>query len=42
MDNQNLTIVLALASVITVFVLAGIQFVKTTVNVPKNMLPLID
>ncbi|MDH6370017.1 hypothetical protein M2444_001795 [Paenibacillus sp. PastF-3] len=41
MDNQNLTNVLALASVITVFVLAGIQFVKVSVNVPKNMLPLI-
>ncbi|ETT55824.1 holin [Paenibacillus odorifer] len=41
MDNQNLTDVLAFASVIAVFVLAGVQFVKTTVNVPKNILPLI-
>lgn len=41
MDNQNLTNVLAFASVIAVFVLAGVQFVKTTVNVPKNILPLI-
>lgn len=41
MDNQNLTNVLAFASVIAVFVLAGVQFVKNTVNVPKNILPLI-
>ncbi|MEK4188118.1 holin [Paenibacillus sp. FSL L8-0494] len=41
MDNQNLTDVLAFASVIAVFVLAGVQFVKTSFNVPKNILPLI-
>lgn len=41
MDNQNLTDVLAFASVIAVFVLAGVQFVKKTVNVPNNLLPAI-
>ncbi|WP_339246928.1 holin [Paenibacillus sp. FSL R10-2796] len=41
MDNENLTNVLAFASVIAVFVLAGVQFVKTSFNVPKNILPLI-
>ncbi|OME29398.1 holin [Paenibacillus sp. FSL E2-0274] len=41
MENQNLTDVLAFASVIAVFVLAGVQFVKTLFNVPKNILPLI-
>lgn len=41
MDNQNLTNVLAFASVIAVFVLAGVQFVKKTVNVPNNFLPVI-
>lgn len=41
MDNQNLTNVLAFASVIAVFVLAGVQFVKTTVNIRKNYLPAI-
>ncbi|MEK4479577.1 holin [Paenibacillus sp. FSL R5-0876] len=41
MDNQNLTDVLAFASVIAIFVLAGVQFVKTSFNVPKNILPLI-
>lgn len=41
MDNQNLTNVLAFASVIAVFVFAGVEFVKATVNVPKNILPLI-
>lgn len=41
MDNQNLTNVLAFASVIAVFVLAGVQFVKKTVNVPSNLLPAI-
>lgn len=41
MDNANLTAVLAFASVLAVFVLAGVQFVKTTVNVPKNIVPAI-
>ncbi|WP_339189834.1 holin [Paenibacillus sp. FSL P2-0121] len=41
MDNENLTNVLAFASVIAVFVLAGVQFVKKTVNVPNNVVPVI-
>ncbi|MNV12711.1 Phage holin [compost metagenome] len=41
MDNVNLTAVLAFASVLAVFVLAGVQLVKTTVNVKKNLLPVI-
>lgn len=41
MDNQNLTNVLAFASTLSVFVLSGVQLVKVTVNVPKNILPLI-
>ncbi|WP_339241476.1 holin [Paenibacillus sp. FSL F4-0243] len=41
MDNQNLTNVLAFSSVIAVFVMAGVQFVKKSVNVPNNILPLI-
>ncbi|MNR93700.1 Phage holin [compost metagenome] len=41
MDNVNLTAVLAFASVLAVFVLAGVQLVKTTVNIKKNLLPVI-
>lgn len=41
MDNQNLTDVLAYASVLAVYVLAVVQLVKKSVNVPKNLLPLI-
>ncbi|MDT3426053.1 hypothetical protein J2Z22_001573 [Paenibacillus forsythiae] len=41
MNNQNLTDVLAFASLLTAFVLAGVQFVKTTVTLPKNIIPLI-
>ncbi|MNC04400.1 Phage holin [compost metagenome] len=41
MDNQNLTDVLAFASVLAVFVLAGVQLIKTTIPVPKNIIPLI-
>ncbi|MEK3768498.1 holin [Paenibacillus sp. FSL R5-0887] len=41
MDNENLTNVLAFASVIAVFVLAGVQFVKKTFNVQNNLLPVI-
>ncbi|MEK4351086.1 holin [Paenibacillus sp. FSL R5-0475] len=41
MNNEVLNNVLAFASVLAVFVLAGVQFVKTSVNVPKNILPLI-
>ncbi len=41
MENHNLMDVLAFASVLVVFVLAGVQLVKQTVNVPKNIMPLI-
>lgn len=41
MENQNLTEVLAFASVLAVFVLAGVQVVKSTVTIPKNILPLV-
>ncbi|MFE4709493.1 MULTISPECIES: holin [unclassified Paenibacillus] len=41
MENQNLTNVLAFASLLSVFVLTGVQLVKVTVKVPKNILPLI-
>lgn len=41
MENQNLTEVLAFASVLAVFVLALVQLVKASVNVPKNALPLV-
>lgn len=41
MDNDNLTVVLAFASVLAVFVLAGVQLVKTTINVKKSLLPVI-
>lgn len=33
--------VIAFASVLAVFVLALVQLVKTTVNLPKNIVPLI-
>lgn len=33
--------VMAFASVLAVFVLALVQLVKTTVNLPKNIVPLI-
>lgn len=41
MDNQNLIDVLAYASVLAVFVLALVQLVKKSINVPNNILPLI-
>lgn len=41
MDNQVLDNVIAFASVLAVFVLALVQLVKKSVNVPKNILPLI-
>ncbi|MFC3749845.1 holin [Paenibacillus sp. GCM10012306] len=41
MENQNLSNVLAFASLLSVFVLTGVQLVKVTVKVPKNMVPLI-
>lgn len=36
MDNQNLTDVLAFASVLSVFVMTAVQLVKTTINLPKK------
>lgn len=41
MQNDVLNNVLAFASLIAVFVLALVQLVKNTVNVPKNLLPWI-
>ncbi|GIP48372.1 hypothetical protein J53TS2_19630 [Paenibacillus sp. J53TS2] len=41
MQNEILTNVLAFASVLSVFVLALVQLVKTTVNLPKNLIPFI-
>jgi uncharacterized protein YacL len=41
MDNENLTNILAYALVISVFVLARVQFVKKTVNVSNNLLRAI-
>ncbi len=41
MTNDLLNSVLAFASTLAVVVLALVQLVKTTVNVPKNMVPLI-
>ncbi|RUT36328.1 holin [Paenibacillus zeisoli] len=41
MENANLIVVLAFASVLTVFVLAGVQLMKRTVNVKKNLLPVL-
>lgn len=41
MENEIFKIVLAYASVLAVFVLALVQMVKNTINVPKNLLPLI-
>jgi hypothetical protein len=41
MDNQNLTDVLAYASVLAVFVLALVQLVKNNITMPKNLIPLV-
>lgn len=41
MEKELLNTVLAFASVLAVFVLAVVQMVKNTANVPKNLLPLI-
>lgn len=41
MQNEILTNVLAFASVLSVFVLALVQLVKTTINLPKNWIPFI-
>lgn len=39
MDNMNM--VLAFASTLSVIILALVQLVKNTINVPKNLVPLI-
>jgi hypothetical protein len=41
MDNQNLTDVLAYASVLAVFVLALVQLVKNNIAMPKNLIPFV-
>jgi hypothetical protein len=41
MQNEVLTNVMLFASVISVFVLAGVEFVKRTVNVKRNLLPAV-
>ncbi len=41
MVNQNLNDVLAFASVLAVFVMAVVQLVKNTINLPKNIIPLV-
>ncbi|MEK4142139.1 holin [Paenibacillus sp. FSL M7-0547] len=41
MQNEVLNNVLTFATLISVFVLALVQLVKTAINVPKNLLPFI-
>lgn len=41
MQNEVLTGVLAFASVLSVFILALVQLVKTTFDIPKNWVPFI-
>jgi len=41
MNNEALNGVLAFASVLAVFVLALVQLVKNTVNLPRNIVPLV-
>lgn len=41
MNNEVLTTVLAFASALAVFVLALVQLVKKTVNMPVNIVPLV-
>ncbi|WP_290124302.1 hypothetical protein [Paenibacillus riograndensis] len=40
-NNEVLNNVLAFATLISMFVLALVQLVKTAVSVPKNLLPFI-
>ena len=40
-QNEILTNMLAFASVLSVFVLALVQLVKVTVDIPKNWIPFI-
>ncbi|MEK4356227.1 holin [Paenibacillus sp. FSL M7-1455] len=41
MENEVLDHVLAFASVLAVFVLSLVQLVKSAVNVPKNIVPVV-
>jgi len=41
MQNDVLTNVLAFATVLSAFVLAFVQLVKTALNIPKNIVPLV-
>jgi len=41
MNNEVLNEVLAFASVLSVFVMALVQLVKNTVNLPKNIVPAV-
>ncbi|GIP20416.1 holin [Paenibacillus sp. J22TS3] len=40
MNNEILTNVLSFASVLAVFVLALVQLVKSTIDIPKRLIPL--
>ncbi len=39
--NETMTTVMTLASALAVFVLAPVQLIKVSVNVSKNLIPLI-
>jgi len=41
MENLTLDNVLAFATLIAVFVVALLQLVKNTINLPKNIVPLV-
>lgn len=41
LDNEVLNNVLAFASVLAIFVLALVQLVKNTVNLPRNIVPAV-
>ncbi|MEC0092928.1 holin [Paenibacillus macquariensis] len=41
MVNQNLNDVLSFATLLSVFVMAVVQLVKITINLPKNIVPLV-
>ncbi|GIO31999.1 MULTISPECIES: holin [Paenibacillus] len=41
MENEVLDHVLAFASILAVFVLSMVQLVKSVVNVPKNVVPIV-
>lgn len=41
MNNDNLTAVLAFASLLAVFVLAGVQLIKKSINMPSNVVPIV-